>query len=82
MNRRERTIRGPGRVLAGGICLAFPLLCGGCPDVRNGVVDAFERATIVLTTRDLGSDPEDVLQSGLTRTFLEIVFDKLRSQRP
>lgn len=79
MNRRDRW---SGRSLVGGIFIAAPLLCGGCPDVRNGVVDAFERATIAVTTQNLGNDPEDILQSGLTRTFLEIVFDKLRSQRP
>lgn len=59
-----------------------PLLCGGCPDVRNGVVDAFERATIAASTQDLGNEPQDVLQSGLARTFFEIFFDKLRSPRP
>ncbi|MBL8879558.1 MAG: hypothetical protein JNG88_10610 [Phycisphaerales bacterium] len=59
-----------------------PLICGGCPDVRDGVVGAVERATVAASTENLGNTPQEILQFDLTRSLLGIVFDKLRSQRP
>lgn len=81
MARRHRTVGTRAVWLASCLCIA-PILCGGCPDVRNGVVDAVERATVAASTETLGNTPQDILQFDLTRSLLGIFFDKLRSQRP
>lgn len=81
---REMKFDGVGARLIAPALLAvgLTLTCGGCPDVRNGLVDAAERAAESAATSGLGNDPAEVLQDGITTTILNIVFDRLRNPQP
>ncbi len=60
-------------------CL-LPLLLGGCPEFRNGSVDAFDAATrsVVLgdTTTD---DATDAASRGVLNAALDLLFDQFRT---
>lgn len=71
-----RSALGVGALLGGGV------LCGGCPDVRNGLVDAAERAAVIAATQEFGNDPVEVLGSGIATTFLDVLFENLRKPQP
>jgi hypothetical protein len=57
---------------------AGPLLLGGCPDVREGVVSAFEAASIAVVADAANTGPEGVLERGLAGTLLRAFFDIFR----
>jgi len=61
--------------------LAVPGLTGGCPDVRNGTVDALQAATIVALTDQSQADAVTTFQNGLMRSLVAVFFDHLRIQR-
>lgn len=64
-----------GLLLAGSSLLS----CGGCPEVRNGVIDALERATVRAATESLGNAPEDLFQETLATSLLGLFFDDIRA---
>ncbi len=81
--QRANGLEGKARRAAVGVLAAgLTLLCGGCPDVRNGLLDAGERAAVVAATQGLGNDPAEVLQSGVTSTLIQIFFDRLHKPQP
>jgi hypothetical protein len=55
-----------------------PLLLGGCPDLRDGVVDAFESATISAIGDASSPGTPGVLERGLAGTLARVFFDRLR----
>jgi len=58
---------------------AAGLSCGGCPEVRNGVIDALERGTIRAATEDLGNTADDLFTDTLVSSMINLFFDDLRA---
>ncbi len=62
------------------VCLALPLLCGGCPEFRDSVVDAASSATqsVVLSEGD-PADAVDTAGRSVATALIELFFDQFRS---
>lgn len=52
---------------------------GGCPDLREGVVDAFESSTLAYVSDSSSSGPQGVLERGIVGTFVRAFYDRLRN---
>ncbi len=69
------------RWLVAGILTALgPLTVGGCPEVRNQLVDIAETATRTVIFTD--QDPQQTLENviyGIVDAGLDLVFDQLRT---
>ena len=63
------------------VLLATPLLAGGCPDVRNGVLDALESATVFALTDRSEQDTPTIFQNDFMRSLVGIFYDELRIER-
>lgn len=81
MQRKIRRRRGNARIAGGLLSGVIPLAAGGCPDVRNGVVDAFETATVYALTDRSAPDTATTFQNDLMRTLVALFYDELRIQR-
>lgn len=73
VRKQRRGVRSALGLLAGG-----PLLLGGCPDVREGVVSAFEAAAIAAVADEASAGPQGVLERGLAGTVVRAFFDVFR----
>lgn len=62
----------------GAAAAMFPLLLGGCPDVRAGFVDAFESATLAIVSDQSSSGPQGVFERGILGTIVRVFYDQLR----
>lgn len=63
------------------LCAGVLTVSGGCTDVRNGLVDAFQAATVVALTDRSAPDAVTTLQNNLMQTLVGLFYDKLRIQR-
>jgi len=62
------------------LCLLYPCLTGGCPDLRNGAVDAVDAAVRGLLFGDLEPRVAVVTAGeGLANAGLDFLFDFLRA---
>lgn len=59
----------------------IPFLLGGCPDVRNGVINAVEAATVVALTDRSEPDTVTTFQNNLMQTLVALFYDRLRIER-
>jgi len=67
-------------VVAGSLVLLAPLTLGGCPEVRNQLVDIAETATrtVIFTDQDPQKTLENVIY-GIVDAGIDLVFDQFRS---
>ena len=61
--------------ILGGLLLALNV--GGCPDVRTGVLDAFQSSTLAYVSENTTSGAQGVLERGLIGTFVRVFFERL-----
>ena len=76
MNVRRRTWSAVGV----GLAVLVPLSLGGCPEVRNQLVDIAETATRTVIFTD--QDPQQTLENviyGIVDAGLDLVFDQFRT---
>ena len=62
------------------LCLLYPCLAGGCPEFRNGAVDAIDAATRELLFGD-ATQQDAVVNAGqgVANAALDLLFDFLRA---
>jgi hypothetical protein len=77
LSRARRRVR----LLAAALCLILPLVAGGCPDFRNGVVDAVDVATRSLIFNTAEPDQAFLTASeSIINSALDLFFDQFRAQ--
>lgn len=71
--------RGSAIVPLVALALVLPAITGGCPEYRNGVVDAFDAASRTVLFGEAGVEDAivDVLV-GIADATLDLAFDSLR----
>lgn len=77
LSRARRRVR----LLAAALCLILPFVAGGCPDFRNGVVDAVDAATrgLIFNT----GEPDQIILTAtesIINSALDLFFGQFRSQ--
>jgi hypothetical protein len=77
----HRAVRSPASArVALVLCLLYPCLAGGCPEFRNGAVDAIDAATRELLFGD-ATQQDAVVNAGqgVANAALDLLFDFLRA---
>ncbi len=67
-------------VLAAALIAVLPMLVGGCPEVRNQLVDIAETATRTIIFTEV--DPQKTLENviyGVVDAGIDLIFDQLRT---
>ncbi len=62
------------------VSAVFPLVCGGCPEFRDSVVDAAESATQAVLLSE--GDPADAVETAgrsVGTSLVTLFFDQFRS---
>ena len=71
----------PARIaLTAALLAVLPTLVGGCPEVRNQLVDIAETATRTIIFTDVG--PQETLENviyGIVDAGIDLIFDQLRT---
>lgn len=66
------------RVICVGALGLAPLLMGGCPDVRNGIIDAIQTATSAAVAESVDRGAGGVLVRELADALTDALLDRFR----